>query len=555
MSEETTTYVVETRYVLDDKASEALKGIAGHAARGEQHVESLSGALRHLGHALMVGEGLRLGKEMFIDFNSELEQMKISMAAIMEMNLGGSFKRNQAVSEDLFKEFQRFSKLTPVTTKEVMSFGTGVSAAVFGAGGSMKDFIKITEQGVIASKVFGANAEYAALEIQELLMGNVSKRMRFAMQLLHAAGVDEKTFKAMTASQRIATVEKVLDSDAMKKAADAFSNSFAGVTSTLKDNLEITLGQIGLPLFKAVTKEIRGWNHWIEQNPQKIEAFAKRFSDALVSGFHTLQQIGAWVVQHADMLETIAKLYLGMKIGGAVQNVFSGLASAASGLAGNMTSLGGALGVLIPAVLMLADAYGKEEARRIGSQFDAAGSARFARANDRVGDKALINEARDKGAITGTGADARLNVSALARSFDLERTAERARVLAFVGDKAQAEQAKVTLARSVIAMMGTITAFHRMNVASDTFSQMLARGGKGLSDLINGGLGKLNDMLGGIDFGQHPNLKQGDVNVKIEHLEVASDDPDRFIVGLGEAARKAKRNPAQARETLRGFGG
>jgi len=45
----------------------------------------------------------------------------------------------------------------------------------------------------------------------------------------------------------------------------------------------------------------------------------------------------------------------------------------------------------------------------------------------------------------------------------------------------------------------------------------------------------------------------GDMNVKIDRIEVQSDDPDRFAFGLTETLYSIARNPSQARNAFGGM--
>lgn len=235
--------------------------------------------------------GLHSAYEHLIGFNEEIQNAKISLSAMLQGNMGGSWEKAKTNAENLYLEFQKFSTTTPVTTQEILEFGRGVAVATFQAGGSIKDLTTITEMGTVAAKTLGANSQYAALELTMMLEGTVSHRMRFVQQLLGLAHVSMEQFRAMNAAQRLGTVKRVLTSEPMQQANKAMADSFTGVTSTLWDKLQIMLGKVGLPLFEGITAAVADINAWLERNKTTIEAIGKAIGGGLLDGFNTIKEL------------------------------------------------------------------------------------------------------------------------------------------------------------------------------------------------------------------------------------------------------------------------
>jgi len=598
-----TIYDVQIRMMMEDQRAVAGTEKLGHALqRTHQHALGLNTALAHLGAAVGGALGVHQAYDAFVKFNQEVEQTKISLAAIVQLDLGYSFDQSKAAAEDLFQEFQRFSKLTPVTTKQMNEFGQGVAAAVFGAGGQMKDFVKITEQGVIAAKVFGAESNYAALELTELLQGTVNKRMRFAMQLLHGAHVSEEEFRRMNAGQRLRTIEGVLTSDAMKKATDQFSESFSGVTSTLVDNLQIMLGGVGMPLFKAITAEVQRWNHWIERNQAGLEKFGKQFSEALVEGFKAVKDAVGWVIDHREMLLTIAKAWLALKginfATGAITGIASSMSSFSQSLsmgtmtvgrfAGAVNSAATAAVLLHAAAQALADYYDAEQTKRIKAQTEIEPALKFV--TDKKNFKSEAERDRyvaqsaaafiAKGDAAGSAVDQRRILTSLFGGAVAYSSAQRAMkgegVMTMLEGRMTLDQARMiraglfrfgpnvsgrerdalqTVAAIMIAQENERRTLVRKQLeAFDKFHRALSIF-SGLDKIMGAVTGVAKDPLG---FGQSLLDKalgsvsqRPNVNVTIQHVEVQSPDPDRFVFDLVETAMDGVKHPGQARRTIR----
>ena len=250
------------------------------------------------------------GYEHLVKFNQEVQDSTISLAAMIEGQLGGSFEEATGHAKDLYAEWQKFSTQTPVTTAEILEFGKGLAAATFNTGGKLEDLKQITEQGVIAAKVLagGRGAGYAALEISEMLQGNVSNRMMFVKQLLGMVHMSEEQFRELDAKGRLAVVKKALGSDAFKDAAAAFGTSFSGVTSTLKDKLQIALGKVGVPLFERITEAVGRFNEWLDKNQETIEMVGKAIGEWLGDAFdYVAIAIDFVVEQGGELLDWISQ--------------------------------------------------------------------------------------------------------------------------------------------------------------------------------------------------------------------------------------------------------
>jgi hypothetical protein len=351
----TTTYDIRLRYLLDDKASKGLKGIED-AAEGASHATGgLGSTIGHVGAMIVGAFGIHEAEKALIGFNEEVQNAKIGLSTMLQGNRGGSWEMATANADRLYNEFQKFSQLTPVTTQDVMEFGNAVAVATFQAGGGLHDFTTMAEQGTVAAKALGMETGYVSREISEMLMGNVNNRMLFAKQILGMANMTEEAFKKLSGHGRMDVIEKVLNSPAMKNATQAFSESFSGVTSTLKDNLQILLGKVGLPLFKAITAEVQHWNQYISANQGKIERMAKSLGEGLVEGFRMVKDAISFLVQHKDLLIKLGEIWLAAKGAGMLGGTLGSLVKGAGGLgadvkglggiAGNMPQLGAAFGV------------------------------------------------------------------------------------------------------------------------------------------------------------------------------------------------------------------
>lgn len=299
--------------LLGGVAPAANQAGAAAASAGHQAAAGFDAAATALkGYLLYLGG--HFGYEHLIKFNQEMQDNTISLAAMIEGMLGGSFEQATGKAKELYGEWQKFSTQTPVTTAEIMEFGKSIAAATFGAKGTLDDLRQITEQGVIAAKVLGGNrgAGYAALEISEMLSGNVSNRMMMVKQLLGFVKMTEDQFRALDDKGRLAVVKKALNSDAFKDAAKAFGESFSGVTSTFKDKLQIAFGKIGAPLFERLTQTFSRFNKWLDDHGPQIEAYGKAIGEWLGKAFDTVSDAIGKVIDYGTRAVNWLSKYIDM---------------------------------------------------------------------------------------------------------------------------------------------------------------------------------------------------------------------------------------------------
>ena len=608
-----TTYQVQTVYTVVNNASAPLNAIGSSASNTSKHVSGLVETLKGIGAAVVGGAGLMAAKHAFIDFNRTVQDAKISLSAMLQGNYDTTWGQATEGASRLYAEFQRFSQLTPVTTQEMLEFGRGITVSTAQAGGSIKDIIKITEQGVVAAKAFGYGGAYASLEITEMLMGNVSKRMRFVQQLLGLAHTNEEEFKKLDAKSRMALVEKVLDSDAMRNATKAFSTSFSGVVSTLEDKIQISLGRAGSSLFEKVTEEISRWSEWLDKNSVQIDRIIAQVENGLVKGFEVVKDAASYLVEHADEIIAIGKIWAVSRLAGAVGGgrTIGGIGSALIGGGGESAgwtkaSVGGVLAVgaaaymattelmrltgASDAMLNIIDPQRAqyERLKRSMESWDDAleQSRRDLQGKGQTGVQATNTYANMMGAVNAIDAEIRLLQAAdqmmKRRGFspavadklsegnyddkELSRLVDpayrQARIAKLQTERgivaARADNASVATDVRIHEAMKEMTSEQRASVDIQKATQ------KVMEEMVRStfiGKGELTvaavkAILLGEDlraekdpFGQG---KPHQTNINIARVEVAAKDPDRWIAELDQAAKSHLSAPRSSRQQIMG---
>lgn len=566
----TTVYDIKLRYLLQDKAtggikkmtrsSDRLAGSFDRSTRSSNRLGFSFGRLAALGSGYL---GLRQAKSALVDFNSEMEQARTTTAGLLFMAEGGEFNERLKEANGLVAELNQRAKASTATTAEMVGFLSDTVLPLKEAGLHTNRLAKFTANAVVAAKAFG-DEQTAAFDIQQALAQGVSIRDRFTRKLLGSIKMTRKEFNKLEKRARLRVLEKALSSPAIRELAKRQEQTFAGVTSTLIDNLQIAFGKAGLPLVKRISDEVKKWNEWIEKNPKKIEAFTTKLGNSLVTAFNVLRDIGAFLAQHKDLLLTMAKALLVVKatktlagplLGGVGKLAGPGLARTLGKItiAAEVAYITGkfieqklekakvteeAAGARQKVLQARIDAFREAQARG-----DRETSARFARsvilAAEREG---ILREGRIQrgGAIGGAGA----------ARFRQEAGAGEKAFLALTGNIAST-QLRLEMELAAANTKALTEALNSYNGSIAQQADLLNRF-SAAQDIINRAVGRgiAESVVGAVED-RIRTKKPPKVNVTIQRIEVQSDDPDRFVFGMVSAFSDAVKNPSSALDTFR----
>lgn len=621
-----TVYDVKVKYTTEDKASTGLKNIGSAADKAQRSGMGLQNVLLGIGAAAGT---FMAGKKLLIDYNSEIETMRIGISTVLRMQLHIPFKKAREEADGLFDRLQEIAKKSPATTKDFITMANIIAPAVGQVGGNIKNIERLSEGAVLAGQAFGIQADVAGRDVRQMLAGNVTDRDIMAQMLLGSRGISAESFNKMEAKDRLSTTESVLQDPALKKAGEEFGASFQGQMSTLQDTLQIALGKVGLPLVQEISKEISRWNTWIEKNPQIIAEWSAKFSKGLVTGFKLVKEVAsaalpllkdafsflqaaaAFFVDNRDMILGLIQGLMVMKTVGAVGSVAGGIGRGLKGFADNLSlinttsrnmasglestsdgftaikgALFGANGVIAGLGLLAVAAFGiykwwqGKEDRERKAAVDSAGKTSkdmlVARAQY-FGLDSKINTRRDILADEGLGLghEKYQRISREIEELEAQKRAMGLEVLNNAG------------LRSVVPGKGESYSLHAANMKTSLGIGAMARGGEGggadvglyttqaaaaslelyqkiLGDMGASHVGKSGWQQVFVPFadGVDPNADQvsgvvtppqpAKVEVKINKIEVASEDPDRFVFGMVKAAEEVMRNPTQSTFTIPG---
>lgn len=326
-----TIYDVILRYSLQDRATRGTERLGRATQQAARSAGMLDGAMSKIA---AVGAGIfgaREAGKALIGFNSDLEQARVQMAGLMELNLGGEWAQNMGYANRLVSDFQTIAKQSVGTTKDFVDMSAMIVRPITAAGASMDDLRDMTKGATIAARAFNIESGEAARDIEQALMGNLTKRERFARAILEPAGFTTEKYNALSAKGRLDALSAALRGPAVQDMAKAQEKSWAGMTSTLEDNLQMALGKVGLPLMRQISSEVERWNHWIDDNSVKMGQMGRSLSEGLSSGFDVIKTVATFIYDNSSLLLTVAKAWAGLRIGSKIAGVLGGHMEQAGG--------------------------------------------------------------------------------------------------------------------------------------------------------------------------------------------------------------------------------
>lgn len=546
-----TVYDVRLRYLMEDRASGGVKALDRGLQSAARSSGFLSGALARAGAAAAGFFGLRAAKSALVDFNADLEQSKITMSGLMQLNAGGEFADNMARAEHLVGRLQERAKASVGTTKDMVEMSAMLMQPLTAARASMKDIEDLTVGSVVAARAFGIAADVAARDVDQALRGMFRSVDPFTGKLLGPMGfVGEEgraKFNQLAADKRMGVVRKALTQQAIRDMAGAQETSFAGVMSTFQDSLQMTFGKIGKPLFQSLTAEVQKWNKWIDENKDRIESMALKMGQHLSAAFSLLKDVGAFFASHGDTLIALAKAFVALKVISGTAGLVSGAAGLASAVPAFAASLTAASGTMIslfgPAGLVAGAILGFVALVRASSAMDRARQAPFIEAAEKY---------QEFRRVSGRMSADEINVEAVGGvTRKLAQFAKENSLL--TADSGQFRpDFKVGMLEALNQYgfdpgdKGTVTFVNAMT----QFSRDVQEGRIQLATLLGERKGPMSELPQSSKTGKGTQK----VNVTINRIEVKSDDPDRWVFGMEQAFRDLSKNPAGAFSALRGEG-
>lgn len=335
-----TIYDVRLRYSVDKAGPAGVRAMTNEVKTLGRESTKTTGMLGRLGAGVVAAFGVRAAGKALIGFNSTVQDTKLQIAGMLALTKKTDLADQVGKADRAYANLQARAKSLPGTTAEYAKMLSVLTRPLTEAGLGMKDLEDITVNAVVAAKAVGEQWDVAARDIDQALRGQYHSTDPFASKVLGAAGYSgeegRKKFNEMSAEDRAETLRSALMTKQWTQLAEAQGQTFGGMLSTFQDTIEQFFGKVGLPLFKVITAELKQWNAWLDANTDKVDEWAQRLGEGLVSGFKAVKSAIGFLVENADTLLMIGKVWAAVSIGGMLGGKMGGLGAMAGGGAGGL---------------------------------------------------------------------------------------------------------------------------------------------------------------------------------------------------------------------------
>lgn len=318
-----TNYNVNIKYAVDSRGGRQATGALNEDVKTlHRSSRAAEGAFIALGQSAinLVTRGFGVAKQSLIGFNSSVEDTKLQIAGMLALSSKTSLADQIGNADRVFANLQRRAASLPGTTAEYAKMAGMLTQPIMSAGLRMKDLEDLTVSAVVGAKALGVEWQAAARDVDQALRGQFHSVDQFTGKILGSVGFQGEEgrakFNALSAERRAAELKRAMTQPQLEQLAAAQGATFAGAMSTLQDSLEQTMGRVGVPLFKAITAEIKAWNMWLDKNALEVGRIAASLGDGLAKGFGVVKDAVSFLVEHQDAMLALGKVWLAVKLGG-----------------------------------------------------------------------------------------------------------------------------------------------------------------------------------------------------------------------------------------------
>lgn len=290
------------------KLGDGLKRNEGRLRKQAASTDLLGGGLKRLGLAIGAAFGASKGYDALIKFNSTVEDTRLQIAGMMSLATKTDLNDNLSQADKTLANLSARAAKLPGTTAEYASMLGMITQPILDAKLGMQDLEDLTVSAVVASRALGVQGEVAARDIDQAIRGQFRSTDVLTGKLLGSMGFKGEAgrarFNAMDAKKRAETLKQALNQKQIAQLGAAQGETFSGVLSTLQDTVQRFFAKVGLPLFKAITAQLKQWVAWLEKNSAKVEKFANVIASVLMTAFEALGTVVSFTV---DAIKSISE--------------------------------------------------------------------------------------------------------------------------------------------------------------------------------------------------------------------------------------------------------
>lgn len=298
-----------TRSALLSIGRGAASGMATVGAAVERTIDrmaSLTVATAKWGAIAAVGGAIAATKVGLVNVNAELEKTELGFATMFTMfGSAPNFAVGLGMGKELLAGIRQDAAALPGEFQDFASMAQTMTAPLTQLGQNLDGIRRVTRETVVTAAALGINFDQASREMAMLLEGHAGAHNVFGMRLGIRADtmVNGRAWHEAAGLDRLKYIESIVGGQKMSAALDAYSHSWAGLTSTIVDSLKRFAGDATAPLFGRIKGSLSSLIDWENRHERQIDRVAYVVGTKLVAAYDWLEDRVRWVVTHWDTIE------------------------------------------------------------------------------------------------------------------------------------------------------------------------------------------------------------------------------------------------------------
>jgi len=271
---------------------------------------------RRIGTAVTaIFAGRALGSAL-IGFNMKVEDAKNQIASMLSFAKKTSLTDELGNADKMYDSLRAKAAELPGSTQDYVQMLGMITQPLAAAGASLEQMEQFTVNSFVLSKGLGENWQKSARDIREFVnFGKLNAVDTFSRTVLKnvkrhdgkkggydAVDKDRAYLKSLTDKQRVALFEEGIGSKQVQEMIERQANSMSGRVDRFKDAIAQTLGKVGEGLFLALKDTLKDIGDWLDNNRERIKAWADAVGAVLATVFNAMRAGFGWLMDHEDIL-------------------------------------------------------------------------------------------------------------------------------------------------------------------------------------------------------------------------------------------------------------
>lgn len=273
-----------------------------------------------LDHVINLAERAKGMIEHMVELSSSAESARIAMGGLINASgFSSDFNQGLAMSSELMKTMREDAAALSGTYEQMQSIFQTMIPIIHEAGESLMSGEKLAGKVMEFGNTFNIPAEFIGREFRQMMEGRASIRNALFKDISsYMGGMTGKEFNALDMAKKWELVNQALSKfDPMFKAV---GETFRAQQSTAESYFNQLVRIGGGALFDGLKGELKKINEWYRAHQTEVDEYVRKIGVELAqkikSAFEVAKSVFTFLLEHRDVLISIAEAYAAIKLGG-----------------------------------------------------------------------------------------------------------------------------------------------------------------------------------------------------------------------------------------------